>query len=94
MPLQPKHAPPQPIDPANAQLGKGVFARVRMTHGRDGQIIAVKTYDHKEARAEKAVAKHMLNEERLAGRIQHPSRTHKPRCCDALHSRLVGLFPR
>jgi len=71
VPLQPKHAPPQPIDPANAQLGKGVFARVRMTHGRDGQIIAVKTYDHKEARAEKAVAKHMLNEERLAGRIQH-----------------------
>ena len=74
-PLQPHPAPPQPtmepIDPAKAQLGKGVFAKVRMTHGRDGSIVAVKTYDHKEAKQEKSVAKHMLNEERLAGKIQH-----------------------
>ena len=67
-PTQPKYAP---IDPAKAHVGKGVFANVRMTHGRDGQVIAVKTYDHKEAKQERSVAKHMLNEERLAGRIQH-----------------------
>jgi len=42
-----------------------------MSHGRDGQLVAVKTYDHKEAHEERAVAKHMRNEERLAGRIQH-----------------------
>jgi len=70
-PLQPTQAPKQTIDPAKANLGKGVFARVRMSHGRDGEIVAVKTYDHKEAKEERAVAKHMLNEERLAGRIQH-----------------------
>ena len=42
-----------------------------MTHGRDGQIVAVKTYDHKEAKEEKSVARHMHNEERLAGKLQH-----------------------
>eukprot|EP00325_Prymnesiales_sp_UTEX-LB-985_P031840 CAMPEP_0174732348 /NCGR_PEP_ID=MMETSP1094-20130205/59247_1 /TAXON_ID=156173 /ORGANISM="Chrysochromulina brevifilum, Strain UTEX LB 985" /LENGTH=660 /DNA_ID=CAMNT_0015934853 /DNA_START=28 /DNA_END=2010 /DNA_ORIENTATION=- len=74
LPLQPTQPPQptyEPIDPSKAQLGKGVFANVRMTHGRDGQVIAVKTYDHKEAKQERSVAKHMLNEERLAGRIQH-----------------------
>lgn len=67
----PAPEPPLPIDPKEAALGAGVFAKVRMTHGRDGQIVAVKTYNHKEAREEKAVAKHMLNEERLAGKLQH-----------------------
>ena len=52
-------------------VGKGVFAKVRLTHRGDGQMVAVKTYDHKEAREERAVAKHMHNEERLAGKLQH-----------------------
>ena len=82
-------APPEPIDPQQADLGKGVFARVRMTHGRDGQIVAVKTYDHKEAKEERAVAKHMMNEERLAGKIQHeniiaPQLARKGRGCTEL----------
>ena len=67
----PAPAPAAPINPAEAALGQGVFAKVRMTHGRDGQLVAVKTYNHKEAREERAVAKHMLNEERLAGKLQH-----------------------
>jgi serine/threonine protein kinase len=67
----PVTAPPQPINPADAHLGKGVFAKVRLTHGRDGQMVAVKTYDHKEAKSERAVQKHMINEEKLAGKLQH-----------------------
>ena len=81
--------PPQPIDPKDAALGAGVFAKVRMTHGRDGQLVAVKTYNHKEAREERAVAKHMLNEERLAGKLQHaniiaPQRAFKGNGCTEL----------
>ena len=60
-----------PLDPAAAHLGKGVFAKVRLTHKADGQMVAVKTYDHKEAKEERAVAKHMANEERLAGKLHH-----------------------
>ena len=70
-PAAPPAAPFTPIDPSQADLGKGVFAKVRLTHRSDGQMIAVKTYDHKEAKEERAVAKHMLNEEKLAGKLQH-----------------------
>ena len=70
-PVAPAPLAPAPIDPKDAALGKGVFANVRLTHRADGQVVAVKTYDHKEAREERAVAKHMLNEEKLAGKLQH-----------------------
>ena len=51
-------------------LGKGVFASVRLTNRPDGKPVAIKTYEHKDAK-ERAVYEHMVNEERLAGKLQH-----------------------
>ncbi|KAL1507357.1 hypothetical protein AB1Y20_008203 [Prymnesium parvum] len=56
---------------AGTNLGKGVFASVRLTTGAGGEPLAVKTYDHKTTAKDRAVHEHMQNEERLAGKIQH-----------------------
>ena len=75
VPVLPPPAAPAPAPPAAARetrpLGKGMFARVRVESTEQGPV-AIKTYDHAEAREHRAIAEHMKNEERLAAKaLEH-----------------------
>eukprot|EP00962_Isochrysis_galbana_P012757 scaffold3616_cov124-Isochrysis_galbana.AAC.3 len=65
-------AHPRPGTPnPGAPLGKGAFARVRLGRDKGGRPMAVKVYQHKEAEEQPCVARHLYNEARLAGRLEH-----------------------
>ena len=44
---------------------------MRTATAADGKVVAVKTYDHRAAKANACVARHMATEEALAGKIDH-----------------------
>ena len=52
-------------------LGKGVFASVRLARDDDGKAVAIKTYENADMQENSYVVRHMQNEARLAGKIDH-----------------------
>ena len=52
-------------------LGKGVFASVRLARDDDGKAVAIKTYENADMQQNSYVVRHMQNEARLAGKIDH-----------------------